>query len=211
MSGLHCGLIDKSASIRVVSDMNRSIDVLPRPSRIRIVSNMSFTQLHSSFRRRFLLGALACALILAYALYAQFAQGLEPCPLCIFQRIAFAALGLVFLAGAIHAPGTRAVRTGYAVVGGLASLAGIGVAGKHVWVQVFPPAMPSCAPGWDYLVQTNSWLGVMQKVLGAKGDCSNIDWAFLGLSMPAWSLLCFVALGAWVVHGALRRDPAGGR
>jgi len=170
---------------------------------------MTARKFSQSFQRRFLLGASACAAILAYALYAQLVEGFEPCPLCIFQRIAFAALGLVFLLGALHGPRKRNGRVGYAVVGGISALAGIGVAGKHVWMQVFPPAMPSCAPGWDYLVQTNSWLGVMQKVLGAKADCSNIDWSFLGLSMPAWSLVCFVVLGAWLLHSALRRDRAG--
>src|SRR3546814_8702165 len=58
----------------------------------------------ASFRSRFLLGFLACAGLIAYALYTQFHDGLTPCPLCIFQRIAFAALGLVFLVGGLHAP-----------------------------------------------------------------------------------------------------------
>ena len=164
-----------------------------------------------SSRSRFAVGALACAALLAYALYAQLFMGLEPCPLCIFQRIAFAALGLVFLFGVLHGPRTHRARIGYAVAGGIAALAGIGIAGKHVWLQVFPPAMPSCAPGWDYLVQTNSWLGVMRKVLGAKGDCSNIDWSFLGLSMPAWSLVCFVVLGGWLLFATLGQRPMGQR
>lgn len=165
----------------------------------------------ASFRTHFLMGFIACAAILGYALYAQFVGGFEPCPLCIFQRFAFALLGLVFLLGALHGPTTLAGRRAYGFAGVLAALIGIGIAGKHVWMQVFPPAMPSCAPGWDYLVQTSSWMGVLKKVLGAKADCSNIDWVFLGLSMPAWSLISFVALGMWVVYAAFGRRTAGER
>lgn len=159
----------------------------------------------ASFRTRFLLGALACAAILGYALYAQFVGGFEPCPMCIFQRLAFAVLGFVFLVGALHAPRAQGTRRAYGVLAGLAAAIGIGIAGKHVWTQVFPPPMPSCAPGWDYLVETQGWLGGAKRVLAAKGDCTVIDWTFLGLSMPAWSLVCFVVLGAWALWAAFRR------
>ena len=65
---------------------------------------MNPDNLRASFRNRFLLGFLACAGLIAYALYTQFHDGLTPCPLCIFQRVAFAALGAVFLVGGLHAP-----------------------------------------------------------------------------------------------------------
>src|SRR3546814_10262399 len=89
----------------------------------------------ASFRSRFLLGFLACAGLIAYALYTQFHDGLTPCPLCIFQRIAFAALGLVFLVGGLHAPRSVSGRRVYGVLALLASLAGIAVAGNHVRLQ----------------------------------------------------------------------------
>lgn len=156
-----------------------------------------------SFRAKCLIGFAAIAGLLGYAFYVQFVLGIEPCPFCIFQRLAFAATALVFLVGAVHAP----ARVGQRVYGGLAFLAaatGIGIAGRHVWVQLFPPEMNICGPGWDFLVQTNTWLGVVRKVLGAKGDCSVIDWSFLGLSMPMWSLLCFVLLAGWALLAGLR-------
>ena len=59
--------------------------------------------------------------------------------------------------------------------------------------------MPSCGPGWDYMIENNTWLGVVQKVLAAKGDCSTIDWSFLGLTMPMWSLVWFVLLAVWAL------------
>lgn len=152
-----------------------------------------------SFRAQFLLGFLVCASLLGYALYVQFIDKLEPCPFCIFQRLAFAATGLLFLLGALHGPRSSGGRRVYGVLAFIAAAIGIGIAGRHSWVQMFPPAMPSCGPGWDYMIETNTWLGVVQKVLLAKGDCSTIDWSFLGLSMPMWSLVWFVALAVWAL------------
>ena len=158
-----------------------------------------------SFRQQFLFGFVICAALLGYAFFVQFQLGIQPCPFCIFQRIAFAAAALLFLGGALHGPRKSVARRVYGVLVFLAAATGIGIAGRHVWVQVFPPEMPSCGPGWDYLVETSTWLGVVRKVLGAKGDCSTIDWSFLGLSMPMWSLLWFVLLGGWALYAGLRK------
>ena len=157
-----------------------------------------------SFRAQFLLGFLVCASLLGYALYVQFVQKLEPCPFCIFQRLAFAATGVLFLLGALHGPRSSSGRRVYGVLAFIAAAIGIGIAGRHSWVQVFPPAMPSCGPGWDYMIETNTWLGVVQKVLFAKGDCSTIDWSFLGLSMPMWSVVWFIALAVWALWAGFR-------
>ena len=158
-----------------------------------------------SFRAQFLLGFLLCGGLLGYALFVQFVQKIDPCPFCIFQRLAFAALGLMFLLGALHGPKGAGGRRVYGGLAFVAAAVGMGIAGRHVWVQVFPPEMPSCGPGWDYLVETNTWLGVVRTVLSAKGDCSTIDWSFLGLSMPMWSLLWFVLLGGWALYAGLRK------
>lgn len=157
-----------------------------------------------SFRAQFLLGFLVCVALLGYALFVQFVQKIEPCPFCIFQRIAFAAAAVFFLLGALHGPTSVGGRRTYGVLAFLAAATGVGIAGRHVWVQVFPPAMPSCGPGWDYLVETSTWLGVVRKVLSAKGDCSTIDWSFLGLSMPMWSLVWFVALALWALYAGFK-------
>ena len=113
--------------------------------------------------------------------------------------------GLMFLLGALHGPKGVAGRRVYGGLAFVAAAVGMGIAGRHVWVQVFPPEMPSCGPGWDYLVETNTWLGVARTVLSAKGDCSTVDWSFLGLSMPMWSLLWFVLLGGWALYAGLRK------
>lgn len=157
-----------------------------------------------SFRAQFLLGFLVCVALLGYALFVQFVQKIEPCPFCIFQRIAFAAAAVFFLFGALHGPKSVGGHRTYGVLAFLAAATGVGIAGRHVWVQVFPPAMPSCGPGWDYLIETSTWLGVVRKVLSAKGDCSTIDWSFLGLSMPMWSLIWFVALALWALYAGFK-------
>lgn len=166
---------------------------------------MNPNPLRWTFRAQFLLGFGICVGLLAYALYVQFVQRLLPCPFCIFQRIAFAALGIVFLIGALHAPKQPAGRRVYGVLAFIPAAIGAGIAGRHVWVQLFPPQMSACGAGMDFMLETMPLTGIIRKVLTASGDCSNIDWTFLGLSMPAWCLLFFVALAGWALHAGFRR------
>ena len=165
---------------------------------------MITTLLRGSFRTQFLLGFLACVALLAYAIYLQLHDGLEPCNLCIFQRIAFAALGLVFLVGGLHGPRAGGRRV-YGVLLGLAALGGIDIAGRHVWIQMFPSPTASCGVPLSFMRETMSTSDVIRKVMTATGNCGDIDWTFLGLSMPWWSLVWFVLLGAWGLFAAFRR------
>lgn len=159
----------------------------------------------ASFRIQFLLGFLVCAGLLAYAFYAQLQGGLEPCPLCIFQRVAFAALGVVFLIGALHAPAGKG-RGVYGVLALLAAGAGAAIAGRHVWLQSLPPdQVPTCGPGLDYMLEALPITGVIRKVLTGSGECANVDWTFLGLAMPAWTLISFILLAGWAAFAAFRR------
>src|SRR5690606_37442670 len=159
-----------------------------------------------TFRTSFLLGFLACAGLIGFALFSQFQWGLEPCPLCIFQRVAFAALGVVFLLGALQAPRGRAGRVAWGVLALAAALAGIAVAGNHVRLQMLPAdQVPACWPGLDYMMEMLPVTGVIQKVMTGSGECADVDWSFLGLSMPAWSLAWFLLLAAWAAWAACRR------
>ena len=107
-----------------------------------------------SFRLQCFAGFAVCALLIGYALFLQFNAHLEPCPLCIFQRIAFAALGLVFLLAGLHAPRGNAGRRAWGVLGLLAAATGIGIAGRHVWLQHLPAdQVPMCGPGLDFLTE----------------------------------------------------------
>jgi disulfide bond formation protein DsbB len=145
-------------------------------------------------RAAFALAALVCAALIGYALYAQHVLGLEPCPLCIFQRIAVIVCGVIFALAAIHNPG----RTGaivYAVLGAFAAAAGAAISMRHVWTQSQPPAeLTACAPGLDYMLETLPFSEVLSKVFLGRGDCATIDWNVLGVSMPGWTLVFFLAM-----------------
>jgi len=153
-----------------------------------------------------LLIALVAALAMAAALYLQHVDGLEPCPLCIFQRIAVMATGLVALAAALHGPGA----TGRRIYGGLTALAatvGLIVAGRHVWLQHLPPdQVPSCGPGLDYWLEALPLKDVVQQVFRGSGECAKVDWTLLGLSLPEWTLMMFAGLLLAAGWQMLRRD-----
>ena len=159
-----------------------------------------------NFRAQMLAVVLACAGLLAFAVYMQLALGLEPCPLCIYQRLAFAALGIVALLACLHGPANRPGRWTYVVLALVPALIGTGVAGRHVWVQSLPPdVMSSCGPPLSFLSQSMGPLEVFRTVLTGTSNCGDIDWTFLGLSMPMWCLVWFVLLSLWLVSVGLSR------
>ncbi|HUL13606.1 MAG TPA: disulfide bond formation protein B [Methylococcaceae bacterium] len=144
----------------------------------------------------FLLGFLFCAGLLLTAIYFQFVGGLEPCPLCISQRIMVLAVALVLLAAFLHNPGGTGVRV-YAVAGFLTALAGASISGRHVWLQHLPAEeVPACGPGLEYMFLNFPLSDTLRAMLTGTGDCAKVDWTLFGLSMPAWVLLCFLLLAA---------------
>jgi protein dithiol:quinone oxidoreductase len=133
--------------------------------------------------------------MLAYALYAQYQLGLEPCPLCIFQRVAIISLGVVFLAAALQHPrgGGRHV---YAALIGVAALATAALATRHLYIQSQPPgSIASCGAPLAVMLKFSPLTEVVRKVLTGGGECSQVNWSFAGLAMPAWVLLAALALG----------------
>jgi protein dithiol:quinone oxidoreductase len=163
---------------------------------------------HVSRRLPNLVGFLVCAALLGYALYTQFYQGLEPCPLCIFQRIGMALLGLVFLFAALHDPG-HAGRAVYAVLLGIAALLTAAVAARHVYVQHLPPgSLPSCGAPLAMLLKFTPVLQLIRKVLTGSGECGEVNWRFLGLAMPTWVLIWAVLLGIFGVRANLRQEAS---
>lgn len=159
-----------------------------------------------TFRKAFLLGFLACVGLLAYALYLQYELWLDPCPLCILQRVAFLGMGLVFLIGALHNPARR-VRLVYAGVVDLFGMAGAFIAGRHIWLQNLPPdEVPDCGPGLGYMLENFPLADAVRQVFEGSGECATVDWQFLGLSMPWWTLIWYFALSAFAIFVALRRQ-----
>jgi disulfide bond formation protein DsbB len=154
-----------------------------------------------------LLGFAACAALLAYAYYAQFVLHLEPCPLCIFQRVGVFAMGVVFLIAAAHDPvgwGRRA----YSSLLALSALATIGVAVRQLYIQSLPEgSVPACGASLDFMLKVFSLSEVLVKVLSGSGECAKVTWRFLGLAMPGWVLIAALALGAYGLWINLRRQP----
>ena len=153
-----------------------------------------------------LAGFVACAALIAYALYSEHVLMYVPCPLCILQRIAVIVLGIAFLAAALHDPGPRGRRV-YVVLLAVPGFFGIGVAAWHVWKQQQPPdPMASCGAGLEYMLETLPFRRVVELVFTGPGDCASVDWTFLGLSMPAWVLIAVATLTAAGAWNNLRRN-----
>ena len=157
-----------------------------------------------SYRVSFLAGFLICAGLLGFALFSEYHWNLIPCPLCIFQRVAFLVMAVFFLLGGLHAPrsGVRWVYTGGALLG---AIFGIAVAGRHLWIQSLPAdQVPSCGPPLDYMFSAFPFAKVLQLVFTGSGECAKVE-PILGLPMPAWTLLWFVLLGVLAITATRRR------
>ena len=145
----------------------------------------------SKQRTIFIFGFLLCLGLMAAALYFQYVMKLEPCPLCIFQRLFVIGLGVVLLAGALHNPKMWGRRI-YGILTALLAASGAAVAARHVWLQNLPPEqVPACGPGLDYMLEAFPFTKTLQLVLLGSGECAKVDWTFLGLGIPAWTLIFF--------------------
>ena len=156
-------------------------------------------------RKLALAGFLACAGLIGIALYLQYETGLEPCPLCMIERLWFAGLGLVFLVAALHGPrgwGTKV----YGVLALACSLTGASFAVRHVWLQFHPPEDLACTADLFFQLKRYPWLSVVERALRATGDCAKVDWTLFGLSIAEWSLVWFVILTVWSIVYLTRRD-----
>lgn len=127
--------------------------------------------------------------------YLQNTLGLDPCPLCIFQRIGLWVMGLFAFLGLIFNPKGKESRLILWLGSLLGTLWGAGVAARHVWLQHLPAdEVPACGPGLNYWVETLPVMQVFEQVLKGSGECALIDWTFLGLSIPMQTLVLFVVI-----------------
>ena len=166
---------------------------------------MKFDPKYLSFRIHMFLGAVFCFGLVGYAYYLQAVQGLEPCPLCIFQRVAFIATGVVLLVAAAHNP-ARIGRWVYLVAGSIASIAGASIAGRHIWLRHLPAdQVPACGPGLDFMLEAFPLSKTLKTVFTGSGECAAPDgWMMLGLDMPSWAFIAFVGLLLLILHAQLR-------
>jgi disulfide bond formation protein DsbB len=152
-----------------------------------------------------LLSFACCAGLMGFALFAQHVLLLDPCPLCVFQRVAVIGLGIVFLLAAVH-NSTGFGRYTYAALLGVFGLGGAGVAAWHFRLQNLPAdEIPTCGPGLDYMLDNFPLGEALRMVFEGSGECAEVAWSFLGLSMPGWVFLWAVGLGAVGVWNNLRR------
>lgn len=159
-----------------------------------------------NYRSLCLSGFLVCLLLIAAAMYFQHVEGLEPCPLCIFQRVAFIVLGVIFLVAGLHNP-RGLLRRVYAVLAMTAGAAGAAIAGRHVWLQNIPEdQVPECGPGLEFMLEVLPFQTMIKNVLRGSGECAEVVWTLFGLSMPTWSLIWLVALT--LLAAGLCRIPA---
>ena len=153
-------------------------------------------------RLTFFLAVFFIACAFGYALYTQYVGGLDPCPLCMSQRVFYVLAALIALIAGVHNRGRRI----YGFLLALAALAGAGIAGRQVWLQHLPPSeVPACGPSLEYMMQTLPFGDVLERMLKGDGNCAVVDWQWLGLSMAEWSLLCFIALAAVGIWQVLRK------
>jgi len=174
---------------------------MPRPENLRV--SLLFRP-----RTWFLFVAVACAAMVIYALYVQHFDFIEPCPLCVLQRIAFMWIGAVALLAAIHNPGVtgRLIYGTGLIIGGTA---GISIAGRHLWLQSLPAdQVPDCGMGLNYMLETMPLKDVLSQLFYGSGECAEVHWTFLGLSMPGWTFIWYLAFTAgtiivlWKSHSA---------
>ena len=163
------------------------------------------------FRGGAALGALACALLLGYGFWLQYFEGQEPCPLCLIQRGFYLAVMLVLLAGALHAAG-RAGRIAYAAFAMLFAAGGASVAARQVWLQHLPAdRVPACGPDLYFMLQNLPLGRTLEKLIQGSGECAEVHWRFLGLSIAEWSLACFSGLvlyALWLGLGSRKASRA---
>jgi disulfide bond formation protein DsbB len=153
--------------------------------------------------RRVWLGmALACLAMLSFGMYLQHVVGLEPCPMCIVQRYVMVLIGLVSLLGAVVSGRIASLSVG----SGLVLLAGGGayVAARQTWLQWYPPEVVSCGRDFYGMIETFPLQRAIPMIFKGGGDCSKVDWTFLGGSIANWSFVAFVGLGLLALATVVR-------
>ena len=156
-------------------------------------------------RTLFLLAFLGCVALMGGALYLEHVVGLNPCPMCIVQRIFVILFGLVCLVAAIHGP-ARTGRRIYAFLGLLMAIGGAGTAARQVWLQSVPPEqLDACLPSLEFMMQALPLQEIVRLVFHGTADCAEVTWTLFGFSLPEWSLLAFIGMALFSLFQLLRR------
>lgn len=150
-----------------------------------------------------------CAGVIGVGLWLQQAKGIEPCPMCVMQRYAFVLAGFVALIGALHGP-TGWGRRIYAMLILLTAIGGASVAVRQSWLQHNPPKVAECGADLDFMLDSFPLTDALPMIFRGAGDCSKVDWTFVGLSIAELALVWFVVIGLlaasqWFARPSRRR------
>ena len=150
-----------------------------------------------SITQAFALLALGCIGLLGFGMYLQHVVGLEPCPMCIVQRYAMTLIGVVALLGLVW----RSVLGGrvLALLAVLLAAGGAFVAARQTWLQWYPPEVASCGRDFYGMIESFPLQRAIPLIFRGSGDCSKVDWTFLGGSIANWSFVAFVGMAVWML------------
>ena len=145
-------------------------------------------------RKFFIVIFTICIGLLIFGLYLEHVHGLEACPLCIFQRIAYTVIIFIALIGAIHNP-RNLLQNIYKLLMVISSITGAAIAGRQIWLQHLPPELvPECGPGLDYMFNVFPFGEALKMIFAGSGECAEVKWRFIGLSIAEWSLIMFIGI-----------------
>jgi len=139
--------------------------------------------------------------LLGFGYYLEYIEGLEPCPLCITQRFFLFISGCLGLLALLHNPARVGTKI-YTTIGSLMAIAGAGFASRQLYLQSLPADQaPACGPSIDFIFQTFPLADALSILLRGDGNCAEVAWRFLGLSIPGWTVITFICLAvAWLLQ-----------
>ena len=148
---------------------------------------------------------LVATCMIVVALYMQHQMDLNPCYLCIVQRVFVILTGLIALLAVFHNPASTGQKR-YAAATSLSALAGAGFSIRQLWLQSLPEEkVPACGPPADYLFDALPISEALPMLLSGDGNCAEVQWTFLSLSIPAWTLFAFVTMALLGGYQLLRK------
>jgi disulfide bond formation protein DsbB len=147
-----------------------------------------------STRQIFLILFLGCVGLMSFGYYLQYVENLEPCPLCMTQRLFFVLSGILGLAAFLHNPGATGMRI-YGVLTAVAAASGAGFASRQLWLQSLPEdQVPACGPSLEYMFDALPFMEAFELLLKGDGNCAEVVWDLFGISIPGWSLIAFIGI-----------------